>query len=95
MHGTGGRHGSLGAYFPDLPSNMLGSFLMGLFAASGTLGIPNSKELAILPESSSWQVASESCFLILLNLFLMDACPLISQGLATRTLMLPFWGMVK
>ena len=62
VHGTGSRHRSLGAYFPDLPSNMLGSFLMGLLAASGTLGIPNSKELAILPESSSWQVASESCF---------------------------------
>lgn len=60
MHDAGLRHRSLGAYFPDLPSNMLGSFLMGLFAASGTLGIPNSKELAILPESSNWQVAH--CF---------------------------------
>ena len=35
---------------------MLGSFLMGLFAASGVLGLPNDKELAILPENSSWQV---------------------------------------
>ena len=60
MHDTGLRHRSLGAYFPDLPSNMLGSFLMGLFAASGTLGIPNSKQLAILPESSNWQVAHSS-----------------------------------
>ena len=40
MHATGVRHRTLGAYFPDLPSNMLGSFLMGLLAASGTLGIP-------------------------------------------------------
>jgi len=36
---------------------MLGSFIMGLLAASGTLGIANDKELAILPASSSWQVA--------------------------------------
>ena len=52
------HHRSLGAYFPDLPSNLLGSFLMGLFAASGVLGLPNDKELAILPENSSWQVNS-------------------------------------
>ena len=57
LNGTGTRHRSLGAYFPDLPSNMLGSFLMGLLAASGTLGIPNGKEIAILPAYSSWQVA--------------------------------------
>ena len=37
---------------------MLGSFLMGLFAASGVLGLPNDKELAVLPENSSWQVGA-------------------------------------
>ena len=58
------HHRNLGAYFPDLPSNMLGSFLMGLFAASGVLGLPNDKELAILPENSSWQVDSAPVLLL-------------------------------
>lgn len=47
---------SLGAYFPDLASNMLGSFLMGLLAASSTLGQPTNKAIAILPHNSAWQV---------------------------------------
>ncbi|CAK0780113.1 hypothetical protein CVIRNUC_004940 [Coccomyxa viridis] len=55
----GTHHRSLGAYFTDLPPNILGSFIMGLFAASGSLGLPQKKELAILPESSSWQAAPE------------------------------------
>ena len=39
----GTRKDTLGAYFKDLPPNMLGSFFIGLFAASSTLGIPVKK----------------------------------------------------
>ncbi|KAK9831415.1 hypothetical protein WJX81_002965 [Elliptochloris bilobata] len=52
---TGSRRGSLGAYFTDLPPNMLGSFLMGLLAASSTLGLNTGKMLAILPAHHAWQ----------------------------------------
>ena len=53
---TGSKRGSLGAYFTDLPPNMLGSFLMGLLAASSTLGLNTGKMLAILPAQHPWQV---------------------------------------
>jgi hypothetical protein len=44
-----------GVYFKDLPANMLGCFLMGLFAASSTLGLATPKALAVLPAGHSWQ----------------------------------------
>ena len=44
-----------GIYFRDLPANALGSFVIGLFAASSTLGLKNSKPLALLPARHSWQ----------------------------------------
>lgn len=44
-----------GIYFKDLPANMLGSFAIGLFAASSTVGLANEKELALLPSSHPWQ----------------------------------------
>lgn len=53
---TGSKRGSLGAYFTDLPPNMLGSWLMGLLAASSTLGLNTGKMLAVLPAQHSWQV---------------------------------------
>lgn len=55
---TGTKRGSLGAYFTDLPPNMLGSWLMGLLAASSTLGLNTGKMLAILPAQHPWQVGS-------------------------------------
>ncbi|EFN56313.1 hypothetical protein CHLNCDRAFT_144735 [Chlorella variabilis] len=42
-------------YFKDLPSNMLGSFIIGLFAASSTLGLAVDKALALLPKGHPWQ----------------------------------------
>ncbi len=53
---AGAKRNSLGAYFTDLPPNMLGSFVMGLLAASSTLGLNTNKALAILPAHHSWQV---------------------------------------
>jgi len=53
---AGAKRNSLGAYFTDLPPNMLGSFVMGLLAASSTLGLSTNKALAILPAHHSWQV---------------------------------------
>lgn len=44
-----------GIYFKDLGSNALGSFVIGLFAASSTLGLKNGKPLALLPRGHSWQ----------------------------------------
>ena len=37
---------------------MLGSYLMGLLAASSTLGLATKKAIAILPPGSAWQVLS-------------------------------------
>jgi fluoride exporter len=34
---------------------MLGSFIIGLFAASSTIGLVNQKAIAVLPKSHSWQ----------------------------------------
>ena len=34
---------------------MLGSFVIGLFAASSTVGLVNQKAIAVLPKSHSWQ----------------------------------------
>lgn len=48
-----------GAYFPDLPSNALGSFIMGLAAASSTLSLGAPKPLAALPASHPWQSSPE------------------------------------
>ncbi|EIE20421.1 hypothetical protein COCSUDRAFT_43867 [Coccomyxa subellipsoidea C-169] len=53
------KHNTLGAYFTDIASNMLGSFIMGLLAAGATLGLSSKKEIAILPAKSSWQSAPE------------------------------------
>ena len=53
---AGTKRNGLGAYFTDLPPNMLGSFLMGLLAASPTLGLDTGKMLAILPAHHAWQV---------------------------------------
>ncbi len=44
-----------GIYFNDLPSNMLGSFVIGLFAASSTVGLANRKAIVLLPKTHSWQ----------------------------------------
>jgi len=44
-----------GIYFKDLPANMLGSFVIGVFAASSTVGLANEKEFALLPSSHPWQ----------------------------------------
>ena len=47
---------SLGAYFPALASNMLGSFFMGLAASAATLGIKqSSKAVGCLPHHHPWQ----------------------------------------
>lgn len=34
---------------------MLGSFIMGVFAASSTLGLANEKAMAVLPATNPWQ----------------------------------------
>lgn len=39
-----------GTYFKDLPANMLGCFVIGLFAASTTVGLDTQKPLAALPQ---------------------------------------------
>lgn len=44
-----------GAYFKDIASNMLGSFVIGLFAASSVLGLATDRALAILPMGHPWQ----------------------------------------
>ncbi len=62
MSAAGTKRNGLGAYFTDLPPNMLGSFLMGLLAASPTLGLDTGKMLAILPAHHAWQVPqSRTC----------------------------------
>lgn len=40
---TGAEMRTYGAYFVDLPSNMLGSFIMGCLATSGALGLSVDK----------------------------------------------------
>ena len=37
---SGALQRSLGSYYTDLPSNMLGSFIMGLLATTAALGLP-------------------------------------------------------
>ena len=44
-----------GIYFKDLPSNMLGSWVIGLFVASTTAGLATDKPLTLLPASHPWQ----------------------------------------
>ncbi|GAB4817231.1 hypothetical protein N2152v2_004277 [Parachlorella kessleri] len=44
-----------GIYFKDLPANLLGSFVIGVFVASSTVGLKNEKALAVLPKRHSWQ----------------------------------------
>ena len=56
---TGLGSDPFGAYFPDLPSNALGSFVMGLAAASSTLSLGAPKPLAALPASHPWQRSPE------------------------------------
>ncbi|KAL4423054.1 hypothetical protein ABPG77_005859 [Micractinium sp. CCAP 211/92] len=56
--GCGGSWGPCiqgGAYFKDIASNMLGSFVIGLFAASSVLGLATDRALAILPKGHPWQ----------------------------------------
>lgn len=48
-----------GIYFKDLPSNMLGSFVIGLFAASSVLGLATEKAMALLPRDHAWQANLE------------------------------------
>ncbi|KAK9813594.1 hypothetical protein WJX73_009190 [Symbiochloris irregularis] len=55
----GVQHNSLGAYFTDLPSNMLGSFIMGLLTTAATIGLDSKKPVAILPQKHTWQGHSE------------------------------------
>lgn len=55
--GTAGTtKNSFGAYFPDLASNMLGSFIMGGLIASSTFGLASDKAVAALPLGHPWQV---------------------------------------
>ena len=44
-----------GSSFYSLPSNMLGSFIIGVFAPSSTLGLDNQKAMAVLPAGHAWQ----------------------------------------
>lgn len=44
-----------GAYFKDLASNLLGCFVIGIFAASSVLGLATDRALAILPKGHPWQ----------------------------------------
>jgi fluoride ion exporter CrcB/FEX len=44
-----------GIYFASLPANMLGSFVIGVFAASSTLGLRSDKPMAVLPAGHPWQ----------------------------------------
>lgn len=64
---AGTKRNGLGAYFTDLPQNMLGSFVMGLLAASPTLGLETGKMLAILPAHHAWQVPQARTCLHLLR----------------------------
>ena len=49
---------SFAAYFPDLASNMLGSFVMGTLIASVTFELDSAKAVAALPLGHPWQVVS-------------------------------------
>ena len=53
---AGSTKHNYGAYFPDLASNMLGSFVMGLLTASYAQD-PESKAVLVLPDSHIWQVS--------------------------------------
>lgn len=46
---------SLGSYYTDLPSNILGSFIMGVVGTSAIVGLSDKKAIAILPASSMIQ----------------------------------------
>lgn len=46
---------SLGSYYTDLPSNILGSFIMGVVGTSAVVGLSDKKAVAILPASSMIQ----------------------------------------
>eukprot|EP00887_Chlorella_sp_A99_P004152 scaffold23.g4152.t1 len=48
-----------GIYFKDLVSNILGSFVIGLFAASSALGLVSEKAVALLPKGHAWQTNLE------------------------------------
>lgn len=52
----GGAHQTFGAYFPDLASNMLGSFIMGVLTSASALKSESARAVAILPEDHAWQV---------------------------------------
>ena len=53
---AGGAHRTYGAYFPDLASNMLGSFVMGILTSASALKAESARAIAILPEDHAWQV---------------------------------------
>ncbi|PRW44982.1 Camphor resistance family isoform 1 [Chlorella sorokiniana] len=44
-----------GVWFRDLPANLLGSFIIGLFAASSSAGLAVDKALVLLPPDHPWQ----------------------------------------
>ena len=48
-----------GSYFKDLPANLLGCFVIGLFAASSTVGLPTERPLVLLPADHPWQANFE------------------------------------
>ena len=54
---TGGHAKTYGAYFTDLPANMLGCFAMGLLSTASALGLESTKLLAVLPSENPWQHA--------------------------------------
>lgn len=47
---AGGDMRTYGAYFTDVPSNMLGSFIMGCLATSGALGLAADKVRDAAPQ---------------------------------------------
>lgn len=52
---VGGHDKTYGAYFTDLPANMLGCFVMGLLSTATVLGLKSKKPIALLPASHPWQ----------------------------------------
>ncbi|CAL5222003.1 g4291 [Coccomyxa viridis] len=52
------KHNTLGAYFTDVASNMLGCFIMGLVASSTTIGLRSKKAMVIFPANSRFQAAT-------------------------------------
>lgn len=49
----------LGAYFYDVPPNILGSYFIGVLSSAATLGLLSGKAAAGLPQKHSWQSNKE------------------------------------